>query len=76
MFLPYTALDAARELAQSALPDAPVIEDSAPKPGRVRLGCARALHRLARYLEGAQRTQQSYPRQHPRGGLPEHQPSL
>lgn len=73
MFLPYTALDAARELAQSALPDAPVIDDrQTPKPGRLRLGSARALRRLALHLEGGQRMHQPYPRR----GLPEQQPSL
>lgn len=61
MFLPYTALDAARELAQSALPDAPVVDDQhSPKPGRLRLSSARALRRLALHLEGGQRTHHPY----------------
>ncbi|NYE96335.1 hypothetical protein FHU41_002585 [Psychromicrobium silvestre] len=63
MFLPFTALDAARELAQSALPDAPIIEDwpLTAAPGRLRLNFAKKLHSLAHRLEGAQARRDSGP---------------
>jgi hypothetical protein len=37
----------AREAAQSALPNAPVIPDRQPQPAAVRIRTAGALHRLA-----------------------------
>ena len=37
----------AREAAQSALPDAPVIPDRRPRPVAFRISAAGALHRLA-----------------------------
>ena len=36
-----------RELAHSALPDAPVVSSQEPPRGRIRRGAAQALHRLA-----------------------------
>jgi hypothetical protein len=37
----------AREAAQSALPDAPVIPDRPPRPAAIRVRTADVLHRLA-----------------------------
>jgi hypothetical protein len=37
----------AREAAQSALPDAPVIPERPPRPAALRIRTAGALHRLA-----------------------------
>ena len=45
-----------RDLARSALPDAPVQPDAEPiRPRRLRRGAASALHRLAEHLEPAPR---------------------
>ena len=50
MFLPFQALDATRDLARSALPDAAVVEhvpDAPRRVGALRLGLAKTLHALA-----------------------------
>lgn len=59
MFMPFQALDHSRELAQSELPDAPVVEHFpvAPRPNkRLRLSLAMALHALARRIAGENNT--------------------
>lgn len=58
MFIPFQALDAARAEAQSALPNAPVVEHVPAKPRRarsLRRPLARALYALARVVDGENR---------------------
>ncbi|GAA1047920.1 hypothetical protein [Arthrobacter russicus] len=60
MFLPFQALDATRDLARSALPDAAVVEhvpDAPRRVGALRLGLAKTLHALAGRIAGENRQQ-------------------
>lgn len=57
MFMPFQTLDHTRELAQSALPEAPVVVHVPASPrraGAMRRKCAKALYALALQLEGCQ----------------------